>query len=141
MADELVPVYVFGSAEVERVLADNGVSLAQLLQGEGVDARQTYGTNPVATPGGADKEPVTILFLTAAAIAVLTPVLMRAWGQITRRPLAVEETIVEPMLDPSGKPVLGPDGNVLLRWVQRSTPSAQSVEASAFGIRLKVGEH
>jgi hypothetical protein len=141
MADELVPVYVFGSADVERILADSGVSLAELLKAEGVDVQQSRGTNPVATPGGGEKEPVTIFFLTVAAIAVLTPILTRAWGQITHHPLTVEETVVEPMLDDSGKPVTGPDGKVLTRWVRRTTPVKQDVETSALGITLKIAEH
>ena len=141
MAEALVPVYVFGSPEVERLLADNGVSLAELLRRDGVDVQQGHGTNPVATPGGGDKEPVTIFFLSVAALATLLPQVMRAWGQLTRHPLAVEETVVEPMLDAGGKPVLGPDGTVLKRWVRRSTPLKQDVETSALGITLKLAEH
>ncbi|HEY0382801.1 MAG TPA: hypothetical protein VGC72_11415 [Candidatus Elarobacter sp.] len=141
MADALVPIYVFGSPDVERILAENGVSLAELLRRDGVDVQQTHGTNPVATPGGGDKEPVTIFLLSVAAIATLTPILTNAWGRLTHHPLAVEETVVEPMLDAGGAPLLGPDGTVLTRWVRRSTPVMQDVETSAFGVTLKLAEH
>jgi hypothetical protein len=140
MADDLVPVYVFGSPKVEEILADNGVSLADLLRREGVEVQQGHGTDPVPTPGGGTKEPVTIFFLTITALATLTPILTRAWGQLTHHPLAVEETVVEPVLDDSGKPVVGPDGAVLTRWTRRSTPVQQSVKASALGIELSVSE-
>jgi hypothetical protein len=142
VADQPIELYVQSSREVEEALARNGVSLADLLRREGVQVEERPGTLPVTTADSASREPITLLILTGvAAISALGPILTRALGIISDKPVEVVEKITEPMLDDAGKPVLDAHGRQLYKVTERHAPLKLETNVKLLGLSFTSKEN
>lgn len=135
--------------EINALLAELGVTWADLLQQEGLEVRQEYQTDPAARPGSREKEPVTILLASAGLVMALAPAIARVITSLSRRPVKVTETILVPVEDSKGNVIKDSTGAPVLNWVERTRllepGSATSGKSSAslegpLGLKLKLDE-
>jgi hypothetical protein len=112
--------FVFLSPEMQELLADNQISLQELLRSQGVDAQLKLGQDPAASPVAGHKEPATIIIASAAVIAALTPLLVKAFETLAYKPVVVKEQIVVAVEDSQGNVVRDANGNPVLHWVDRT---------------------
>lgn len=130
-SDPVSGVYVRMSDDVQGLLAENDVSLLDLLKSEGIQARVAAASDPASDASVGTKEPITLVLATAAAIAALTPVLTRAINAISRRPVVVRETVLAPVESSSGEIVKSSTGKPILSWVERTRVISRQQPASS----------
>jgi hypothetical protein len=107
------------NADVQRLFEENSISIGDILaqaQLKPADAREI--SNPAPPPEGA-REVVTVILASAAAVAVLTPLITRVIRLYTHRPVLVEDTELVPVLDGNGKPLLQANGEPVLVWQRK----------------------
>jgi hypothetical protein len=140
-------LYIVLSAELNRLLSENSVSLTDILaKGHFSAADASIVSNPAASQQGV-KEVATIILASAAAVAALTPLITRVVRLYTQRPIVVEDTELVPIYHEDGRPVFRSSGELLLQW-QRKKRLLQprqddSVQTAAtvkgYGIEFTVG--
>jgi hypothetical protein len=131
------------SREVEELLADNGINLAELLARHGTGLRVELAT---ATGVGAsrDKDVAAVLVATAAVIASATPLIIHAFNRLTARPVLVTRVVRVPVEDSTGAVVRDAAGEPVLAWESRPEFVAPSehhtqVTIEGHGLRISLG--
>ncbi|MBR0948577.1 hypothetical protein [Bradyrhizobium liaoningense] len=143
MTDAADGTFIRLSPGVQRLLEENGVSLKDII---GQHSFAPGEVQQVADPGlqnEGTKEVATIILASAAAVAVLTPLIIRAIDTISRRPVVVEDVELAPTLDVSGKPVLSRTGQPVLYWKRtkrllEAQPNETSVSTSVKGPGIEI---
>lgn len=133
------------SPDVRRLLDENGISLRDILNKHPFAEGEVQEiTDPGSGKDGA-KEVATIILATAAAVAVLTPLIVKAIDVVARRPLVVEDVELVPTLDATGKPILSRSGEPVLYWRRtkkflepnaNETPTSTTVKGLGLEITL-----
>ncbi len=118
MEDE-VKIFVFVSAEIQELLADNQTDLVELLNREGIEVKWGFALDPTVSPDSAYKEPVSIIFASAALILALTPTISKVIAAISHKTVQVDEMVLIPVEDSQGNVVRDASGNPILHWVKR----------------------
>ena len=78
------------SADVRRTLSENSVSLADILTRANLAKAEAREVPDPEHPSEGAREVVTIILASAAAVAVLTPVITQILQAYARRPVVVE---------------------------------------------------
>jgi hypothetical protein len=112
--DEQQHVFLIPSPEVQELLADNEISLVDILQQEGVAIEHTAAPHPTAGPDTGHKEPVTVIFASAALVAALTPTILRIIGALTHKQVVVVAEDLVPVEDSKGNVVRDASGDPIL---------------------------
>lgn len=113
-------IFIFESAEIQELLADNQLDIVDLLKHEGVDVNGGYSRNPVTPENSRYKDPTTVIFGTAAIILALTPIVSKLLAALSRRGIIVREVICVPVEDSNGNVIRDGSGEPILQWVERS---------------------
>jgi hypothetical protein len=109
------PMYLRLGSELERKLAENGVSLSDLAQKVSFPGIEVV-TDP-ATPPDVRAEPITILLGTAAVIKAATPLLIRLIEVCgVREPAVVKKKRLVVALDGNSNMVVDANGNPIHGW-------------------------
>lgn len=111
---------MFLSRDMQEFLADNQLSLDEMLRRQGADVQIKLGQDPAASSDAGHKEPATIIIASAAVIAALTPLLIKAFETLAYKPVVVTEQVIVPVEDSKGNVVLDANGNPVLHWVDRT---------------------
>lgn len=133
--EEWRQVALFMSPEIEEVLADNGASMVELLQAEGLDLQRS-ATYPKGVADSGAKEPVTIILASAAVIAALGPVVTKIISALSRKQVVVTNRVLVPVETTDGKVVCDKEGNPVFQWVdevsivESRVPSSETTSAS-----------
>jgi hypothetical protein len=137
--------YIMLSADVQRLLSENNVGLSDILAQAALGPNEVREVSNPATPETGAKEAVTLILASAAAVAVLTPLLTKLVRLYTHRPIVVEDTELVPTYDKQGKPLIGPSGDPVLHWQRKKRllePQQNNQQSKAtikgFGIEIKV---
>jgi hypothetical protein len=137
--------YIILSADVQRLLSENNVGLNDILAQAALGPNEVREVFDPATPELGAKEVVTIILASAAAVAVLTPLLTKVVRLYTHRPIVVEDTELVPTYDKQGKPLIHPSGDPVLHWQRKKRllePQQNNQQSKAtikgFGIEIKV---
>lgn len=143
---ETTPIHVHSSTEIEEALADNGVTIADLLAQQGVPLETEVGSDPASGDDG-NKEAVTIILATAGLVMAATPLLKRGIRPLVHKSVVATERVLVPVEDSQGNVVRDAEGQPVLRWIDRSrliesaaSDPNQKIEISGFGIELKLEE-
>lgn len=112
--DEQQHVFLIPSPEVLELLADNEISLVDILQREGFAIEHTAAPHPTAGPDAGLKEPVTVIFASAALVAALTPTILRIIGELSRKQVVVVAEDLVPVEDSKGNVVRDAFGDPIL---------------------------
>lgn len=113
-------VFVYLSPDVQELFADNQTDLVELLQHEGVDVRRGFASDPTASVESGHKEPATIIIASAALVAALTPLLVRAIEALSHKTVVVTEQLAVPVEDSQGNVVRDTFDQPVLQWVDRT---------------------
>jgi hypothetical protein len=112
--------YIELSSDIEELLANNQVTLADILQKENIDADVLSGAVPYQQEEGVKtKEIVTIILASSASIAIITLAItnfLKAWHQ---KPIFVECDELEPIKNDDGTILLNDNGEPYLRIVKK----------------------
>src|SRR5258708_7895667 len=103
--------------DLERLMAEKEVDLNELIRRAAPEVKMEIGQNIAGETEG-EKELVTILLASAAVIAALTPTLKELIRAATDRPIVATDMIPVPLLDNTGKPILGSNGEPAVAWAQ-----------------------
>jgi hypothetical protein len=133
--------FLFLAPEVERFFSKNEIDINQLLKKSGQKIEIRLGHNP-EKPGA--KEPVTILFASAAVIAALTPILRDLIRNLSGQNVVVRERRLLPVEDSKGNAVRDASGAPILKWVdvvKGEVPdrAAQPVKIKGLGVEISFG--
>ena len=124
--EQLSDIYIYPSPEIQELLADNNINLADLLKQEGVDITSRLGTDP--TGDKHSKDSTTILMASAAVALALTPILYKVINALTHKTVVVRELVLVPVEDSQGNILKDDDGVPILHW-ERRTRLLESREA------------
>ena len=128
-----IQAFVFASPEIEELLADNEINLAELLKQEGIQVDKGFAKDPTITAISGQKDPTGILIGTAAIIFALTPILSKTITAISRKNVVVHELVCVPVEDSKGNVVQDASGAPVLQWVTRARllESSKSTDSNA----------
>jgi hypothetical protein len=113
-------VYVFASREVQGLLADSETDLVELLNREGLPVRRGFARDPAHANDAGHKEPTSVILVSAALVAALTPTLAKIIAALSHKAVAVEEEVAVPLEDSTGRVVRGAAGEPVIHWVKRA---------------------
>jgi hypothetical protein len=113
-------IYIELSPELEGALADNYLSIEDILRRDGIEATVTSGVLPVQTEEGArTKDVVTIIIASSVLVASIAWSISHVINTINSRPHKVEYDALEPLRDAEGNPVFDAYGEPILHKVKR----------------------
>lgn len=137
-------IYLSVDPDLQRVLANHDVSVRDLLQRAGDEYVITFGDDP-ANVENRSKEPATIILASAAAVALLTPLLKEVVRGITRSDPIIRERRLLPVEDSSGNVILNTEGQPILHWVavakgELGQASPDKLKIKGFGLEISLGD-
>jgi hypothetical protein len=150
--DEQQRVFLIPSPEVQELLADNELSLVDVLQRDGLAIEHTAAPHPTVGADAGHKEPVTVIFASAALIAALTPTISKIIGALSHKRVVVEAVDLVPVEDSRGNVVRDAFGDPILVPKARTEiveSSRAALETTTVGLKgpmqisisLKTEEH
>lgn len=107
-------VYLLVSPEVARMLDDHEADLAELLKREGLKIERE--SDPTTPPESTKKDAVLVVLATAGAVATITPLVQTVLDKILRRPILIEENVMDVLKDDAGNPLMDASGNPRTYW-------------------------
>lgn len=142
------PILISFNPEIEQLLGDNKLDIVEEIRKQSADFR-VAGINDlplsVRTEFKETKEPLTILFGSAALALALTPIIQKIIDAISNRPIVIEEAIWVPVESASGEIVRHANGDPVLQRTVRSkilerkqSPSSDKVTLQG-PMEIKVG--
>ena len=136
-------VFILPDGAVSQLLADNDLSIQDLLKSLGGQIGAELRSDPTADSSeGQSRELVTVLLATAAIIAAATPLLKRGLELLAGRPIVVSEMALAPVINGEGKTVTSSNGEPILYWTERKnllSPNLPSSESSKLSIQGPLG--
>ncbi len=135
-------LFVFASPEIQLLLADNQVDLADLLKKEGISVSQGLAQDPAISNASIHKDPATVIFASAALALSLTPIITKVIAALSHKSVVVHELILIPVEDSEGNIVYDQAGQPILRWVRRTRiveSSEQPHEAMSISLKGPFG--
>ena len=140
---EQTKIYVELSDELQEVLNDNGISIKDILEQEGIEADVTYGVMPTqAEEGARSKDLVPIILASgvslSAVILASSVAISNVLSALYRKPYLVEYEELVSVLDPNGEVLRDKEGEPIRERVKRYKlvePSAADYQQS-LGIDL-----
>ncbi|MCA1494599.1 hypothetical protein I6F11_27335 [Ensifer sp. NBAIM29] len=130
-------VYLALSPQVTAFLADNNITVSELLARANVKASVDLGEDP-AVVGSGRKDPATIILASAAAIAAATPLLRELLRNISGKTPVIRERQLVQVKDAQNKPALNANGHPILEWreIERSNVGSDKISVKGFGIEI-----
>ena len=117
---EQIKIYLELSDELQEVLNDNGISIEDILEQEGIEADVTYGVMPTqAEEGARSKDVVTIILVSSALVLAISVAISNVLSTLYRKPIHVVEDDVIVLQDAKGKVLKDKEGNPLVERVKR----------------------
>ena len=117
---EQIKIYLELSHELQEVLNDNGISIEDILEQEGIEADVTYGVMPTqAEEGARSKDVVTIILVSSALVLAISVAISNVLSTLYRKPIHVVEDDVIVLQDAKGKVLKDKEGNPLVERVKR----------------------
>lgn len=142
-----IPIYIELSDDVAEIMADNRLSIEDILHQEGIDATVSSGMLPVQTEEGArSKDIVTIVTAGSILISAIAFAISKVISAIANRPQRVEYDELVELRDAEGN-IITDDyyGKPLFKRVKRVallTPAQKSEFEATFdpanGITMKI---
>ena len=131
------------STDVRRTLSENGISVADILTRANLDKAEAREVGDPERPSEGAREVVTIILASAAAVAVLTPLITQILQAYARRPVVVEDVELVAISDSKGEVVHDVNGDPVLAWQAKKRllkTEAQAVrqDTSVEGLGFKI---
>jgi NADPH-dependent ferric siderophore reductase len=140
-------IQVILGQDVAELFQDNDTDLATLLARDGAHIASVAATDPAGTAFG-DKDVALVVLAVAALSSTLTPAIIRVVNRLTHRPVVVKEVVLVPVEDSAGRVVVGPAGEPMLHWMERSralamtygrTNERANATIKALGVEITLG--
>ena len=113
-------IYLELSPELEGALADNGLSIQDILQREAIEVTVTEGVLPLQTEDGArTKDIVTIILASSVAVAAIGFAVSQVLGTVYSRPHKVEYYENVELYNKKGKILTDKKGRPIYKTVKR----------------------
>lgn len=133
------PVYIEMEEEIEELLASSGMSIQEILNSEGIDAKVEYGVPPYREEdGAATKDVVSIIMATGAAIFLIGKAISGVLKTMHGKPMYDAYYELKPVLDGNGEIVRDENGKPILvkrknHWVYEAKTGSgdESFEVTA----------
>ena len=143
---EKEPIYISLSSEVEGLLSENGIDLAEELRKQGLEIEARQGQIPGSVSDGDTREVVLIILASAALVGAVSMGISKIVRALSDRGTLVCEGEYVPVTSPSGEVVKDEKGDPVLQYVERHryvqpserNPGSSSVSASAGPHGIKV---
>jgi hypothetical protein len=119
VAMEPLEIYVELSAAAERALADNGLSLEEIVRRAAAEATFRYEASPAGSGSGRDKDVVTIILASGVAAGLIAHGISRVLATILNRPQMTEVEEFVAVTDANGAPVRDSSGRPVTRIRRR----------------------
>ena len=117
---ETAKIYLDLSEDILAWMADNGLSIEDVLEKEGIDAEVVEGVMPVdGESGSRTKEVVSIILANAAAVTAILFAVSRCMRTWLNRPIYESWEELEEIRDEDGKVMLDKDGNPMMKMVRK----------------------
>ncbi len=129
------PVYIEMDEEIEDLLAAGGMSLQEILNSEGIDARVEYGAPPYREEeGAATRDVAAIIFASAAAVYLIGKTITGILKTTHQKPVYDVYYELKPLTDEKGEIIRDEKGKPMLvkqktHWVY--DPGAGSGEETS----------
>lgn len=144
-------IYLDLDEELQQLLNENGLSIADLLQQEGIDAQVNTGTLPACSETVRTKDLVTVILASSAAVTAISFAISKILHTLHNKPHFVEYQEPVELRDVQGNVLLDKQGNPLFKMVPKrefvvpATKNQQqdfetTLDSSKFVIRLSSGE-
>ncbi len=112
-------IYLDLSDEIQGALADNGLSIEDILQNESIEANVTKGVLPIQTEGGArTRDVVTIILAGSTAVVAIGFAISKVLKTIYSKPHLVELCENVEIRNEKGE-ILTEDGKPVFKTVKR----------------------
>jgi hypothetical protein len=113
-------IYLELSDEIQGILADNGLSIEDILQQEAVEATVSHGVAPYQSEEGArTKEVVTIILASSVAVAAIGFAISQVLNSIHDKPYFVEYDEPVELRDENGKVLKDREGKPIFKKIKR----------------------
>lgn len=109
---------IFVSRELEGLLSANSVSIADILQSEGIDYEVDFDSGSVMSEDGNTRDITLALLIGMGIIATATPLIRGVIERLTHKPVIVRELRLVPVESSSGTVIRAADGNPVLYWIE-----------------------
>lgn len=107
--NDVKEIYLELSEEIRKLLAQNNISIKDVLRRENIDADISYAESPFAADGTIKtRDIVTIIAVSSVAFSLVAPAFVKIINELKNDPEIVRETWfeLEPVIDPKTGEVL-----------------------------------
>ncbi len=112
-------IYLDLDEELQQLLNDNGLSIADLLQQEGIHAQVNTATLPASAETTRTKDLVTVILASSAAVTLISFAISKVLHTLHNKPHFVEYQEPVELRDAQGNVLLDKQGNPLFKMVPR----------------------
>jgi hypothetical protein len=112
-------IYLELDEELQQLLNENGLSVADLLQQEGIEAQIKSGVLPATTETTRTKDLVTVILASSAAVTAISFAISKVLHTLHNKPHFVEYQEPVELRDAQGNVMLDKQGNPLFKMVPR----------------------
>lgn len=134
-------IYLELAKEIEELMADNEISIEEILEREHIEAEVTSGVVPYQSEEGArTKDIVTIILASSAAVAAIGFAFSQVLHEVSNKPHLIEFYENEELRDADGKILIDGDGKPQLKPVKKyEFVESQRTRDIEFSFGLKNG--
>jgi hypothetical protein len=139
------PIFIFASPDIQEILTDNQISIADILRQKGFDVSEGFAKDPAQGAGSGYKDAATVILASAALVAAFTPIISQVISTLAHRAVLVREMTLLPVVDDKGNVVRDASGEPKLYWaphtrlVESTEPrGASSVSVQGLGIKISL---
>ncbi len=128
-----VKIYLELSDEVEQLLNENQITIKNLLQTQGIEVSETYGSLPYQPEPGVEEKGGIVPIIIASSALVLSSgfAISQVLNEINDRPYLVEIEELEELRDEKGNVIFDDQGNPYLKSSKKPVliePTQKNIE-------------
>jgi hypothetical protein len=143
-------LYVSFDENVQALLSDNQIDLVKELRAQGLEVEATRAADPASAGDSKERDVVLVILASAAAFAAVSFGISRIIDALGRnKRVVVEERELVPVVDATGRAVLGAGGEPTVYWRTKQRmiepnspqPETSTISASAggkFGVKFSL---